>query len=93
MYVYVLSFLVSTIDAGQGILSALVRAGGEDVQHTVRAPSKPGGNTWELSYQPIKAAPHKITLMYNGVPVSERPIEVNVLPAGVGHEVNIIFFC
>lgn len=78
---------VSIFDAGQGTLTALVRCGSLEVPHSIRGPSKSG--TWEIVYHPTRVAPHKITILYNNVPISNKPIEINVQPAGNGKEVNV----
>lgn len=69
---------LSMHDAGKGSLSALVRCGSTEVPHSIRGPSKSG--TYEIVYQPTRVAPHKINIFYNGVPVSSKAIEINVLP-------------
>lgn len=69
---------LSMHDAGKGSLSALVRCGSSEVPHSIRGPSKSG--TYEIVYQPTRVAPHKINIFYNGVPVSSKAIEINVLP-------------
>lgn len=69
---------LSIYDAGKGSLSALVRCGSTEVPHSIRGPSKNG--TYEIVYQPTRVAPHKINIFYNGVPVSNKAIEINVLP-------------
>lgn len=69
---------LSIFDAGKGSLSALVRCGSTEVPHSIRGPSKSG--TYEIVYQPTRVAPHKINIFYNGVPVSSKAIEINVLP-------------
>lgn len=65
-------------DAGKGSLSALVRCGCTEVPHSIRGPSKNG--MFEIVYQPTRVAPHKINIFYNGVPVSNKAIEINVQP-------------
>lgn len=69
---------LSIYDVGKGSLSALVRCGSTEVAHSIRGPSKNG--SYEIVYQPIRVAPHKINIFYNGVPVSSKAIEINVLP-------------
>lgn len=69
---------LSIYDAGKGSLSALVRCGNTEVPHSIRGPSKSG--SYEIVYQPTRVAPHKINIFYNGVPVSSKAIEINVLP-------------
>lgn len=70
---------LSICDAGKGSLSALVRCGSTEVPHSIRGPSKNG--SYEIVYKPTRVAPHKINIFYNGVPVSSKAIEINVLPA------------
>lgn len=70
---------LSIYDAGKGSLSALVRCGSTEVPHSIRGPSKNG--SYEIVYQPTRVAPHKINIFYNGVPVSNKAIEINVLSA------------
>lgn len=81
------SISVSLNDAGQGTLTAMVRCGAAEVPHSIRGPSKSG--IWEIVYHPTQVAPHKITILYNGVPVSLKPLEINVLPPGAGKEINV----
>lgn len=70
---------LSIYEAGKGSLSALVRCGSTEVPHSIRTnPSKSG--SYEIVYQPTRVAPHKINIFYNGVPVSSKAIEINVLP-------------
>lgn len=78
---------VSIYDAGQGTLTALVRCGVMEVPHSIRGPSKNG--TWEIVYHPTRVAPHKIIIMYNGVPISNKPIEIAVHPSGLGKEISV----
>ncbi|XP_055380209.1 filamin-A isoform X2 [Condylostylus longicornis] len=78
---------VSLNDAGQGTLSALVRCGSTEVPHSIRGPSKNGN--WEIVYHPTRVAPHKITIMFNGVPISSKSLEINVLPSGAGKEISV----
>lgn len=45
----------------------MVRVGNKDIAHSVRqTPNNP--NLWELVFHPVSAAPHRIALLYNGVP-------------------------
>ncbi|XP_055852874.1 filamin-A isoform X2 [Episyrphus balteatus] len=81
------SISVSLNDAGQGTLTAMVRCGAAEVPHSIRGPSKSG--IWEIVYHPTRVAPHKITILYNGVPVSLKPLEINVLPPGAGKEISV----
>lgn len=81
------SLSVSLNEAGQGELSAVVKCGAAEVPHTIRGPSKAG--IYEIVYHPTRVAPHKITILYNDVPISLKPLEINVLPAGAGKEINV----
>ncbi|KRT84610.1 hypothetical protein AMK59_1466 [Oryctes borbonicus] len=62
---------------GPGNLSATVKIANKDVPHSVRqSPSNP--NIWEVVFHPLYAAPHRVTLLYNGVPktgVLEVPVK------------------
>ncbi|XP_032307117.1 filamin-C isoform X2 [Drosophila ananassae] len=78
---------VSLNEAGQGDLSALVRCGATEVPHTIRGPSKSG--VYEIVYQPTRVAPHKISILFNDVPISLKPLEINVLPASAGKEISV----
>ncbi|GAB0098238.1 filamin-C isoform X1 [Sergentomyia squamirostris] len=78
---------VSIYDAGQGTLTAMVRCGALEVPHSIRGPSKLG--IWEIVYHPNRVAPHKINIMYNGVPISAKPLEITVLPPGFGKETSV----
>ncbi|XP_017114728.1 filamin-C isoform X2 [Drosophila elegans] len=78
---------VSLNEAGQGDLSALVRCGATEVPHTIRGPSKTG--VYEIVYQPTRVAPHKISILFNEVPISLKPLEISVLPASAGKEISV----
>lgn len=78
---------VSIYDAGQGTLTAMVRCGAVEVPHSIRGPSKLG--IWEIVYHPNRVAPHKINIMYNGVPISAKPLEITVVPPGYGKETSV----
>ncbi|SPP72841.1 filamin-B isoform X2 [Drosophila guanche] len=78
---------VSLNEAGQGDLSALVRCGATEVPHTIRGPNKAG--VYEIVYQPTRVAPHKISILFNDVPISLKPLEINVLPASAGKEISV----
>lgn len=78
---------VSTQDSGNGSLTAIVRCGGLEVPHSIRGASTDG--IYEILYHPTRVAPHKITIMYNGVPISSKAIEINVLPIGTGKEISV----
>ncbi|XP_032590388.1 filamin-A isoform X2 [Drosophila grimshawi] len=81
------SISISLNEAGQGDLSALVRCGVTEVPHTIRGPSKSG--VYEIVYQPTRVAPHKISILFNDVPISLKPLEINVLPASAGKEISV----
>lgn len=70
---------LSVYDAGKGTLTAMVRCGNVEVPHSIRGPSKSGA--YEIAYQPTRVAPHKINIFYNGVPISNKAIEINVAPS------------
>lgn len=78
---------VSLNEAGQGELSAMVKCGATEVPHSIRGPSKNG--VYEIVYHPTRVASHKITIWYNDVPISLKPLEINVLPAGAGKEISV----
>lgn len=78
---------VAIDDAGQGNLTALVRCGPVEVPHSIRGPSKNG--VYEIVYHPTRVAPHKIAIMYNGVPISTKSLEINVQPPGTGKEITV----
>lgn len=78
---------VSIQDAGIGTLTALVRCGAMEVPHSIRGPSK--NDTWEIVYHPTRVAPHKVIIMYNDIPISTKPIEINVQPHGAGKEITV----
>uniref|UniRef100_A0A1I8PB52 Calponin-homology (CH) domain-containing protein n=1 Tax=Stomoxys calcitrans TaxID=35570 RepID=A0A1I8PB52_STOCA len=81
------SISVSLNEAGQGDLSAYVKCGATEVPHSIRGPSKNG--VYEIIYHPTRVAPHKITILFNDVPISLKPLEINVLPAGAGKEISV----
>lgn len=81
------SITLSVYDAGQGTLTSLVRCGSVEVPHSIKGPSKNG--TWEIVYHPTRIAPHKINILYNGVPISNKPIEINVLPPVSSKEITV----
>ncbi|KAG5896802.1 hypothetical protein JTB14_032047 [Gonioctena quinquepunctata] len=62
---------------GPGKLTAAVKLANRDVAHSVRQ-SPTNTNMWEIVFHPIQAAPHRVTLFYNGVPkfgVLEVPVK------------------
>lgn len=81
------SITLSVYDAGQGTLTSIVRCGSVEVPHSIKGPSKNG--TWEIVYHPTRIAPHKINILYNGVPISNKPIEINVLPPVSSKEITV----
>ena len=80
------TIVVSLSDAGAGTLSALVKCGALEVPHSLRQ-SK--GTLWEIVYHPTRIAPHKVTLMFNGIPISTKPIEIIIMPAAAGKEICV----
>lgn len=78
---------VSVLDAGQGALTAMVKCGAVEVPHSIRGPSKSG--VWEIVYHPTKTAPHKVNILYNGVPISGKAMEINVQPPGTNKEISV----
>lgn len=76
---------VSTNGAGNGRLSGRVTCGGAFVPHSVR---RRGGARQELVWHPARAAPHRLTLLWSGAPVSNEPLLVDVQPAHHGQEVR-----
>lgn len=78
---------LSTSDAGQGTLTALVRCGALEVPHSIRGTTKP--DVFEIVYHPTRVATHKIVIMYNGLQISNKPIEINVQASGMGKEINV----
>ncbi|CAG9825270.1 unnamed protein product [Phaedon cochleariae] len=62
---------------GPGKLTAMVKIANKDVAHSVRQ-SPTNANMWEVVFHPTQAAPHRVTLLYNGVPkfgVLEIPVK------------------
>ncbi|XP_072935942.1 filamin-A isoform X1 [Epargyreus clarus] len=76
---------VSTSNAGNGRLSSRVTCGGHTVPHSVR---RRGGARQEVVWHPARAAPHRLALLWSGVPVARRPLQLDVLPAHHGQEVS-----
>ncbi|XP_017837072.1 filamin-C isoform X2 [Drosophila busckii] len=81
------SISVSLNEAGQGDLAALVRCGVNEVPHTIRGPNKSG--VYEIVYQPTRLAPHKICILFNDVPISLKPLEINVMTASASKEISV----
>lgn len=79
--------LVSTSNAGSGRLLARVTCGGVGTPHSVR---RRGGARQELVWHPSRAAPHRLTLLWSGAPVSREPLLVDVLPHQHDHEVRYL---
>jgi filamin len=82
------TIVVDVSEAGKGKLSALVKCGAMEVSHSIRASQTKNG-IWELIYHPQRIASHKMTIMYNGIPISNKPIEINVLPPASGKEICV----
>lgn len=62
---------------GPGILSAIIKVANKDIPHTVRQ-STSNPNIWEIVFHPLYAAPHRVILLYNGVPktgILEVPVK------------------
>ncbi|XP_026764452.2 filamin-A [Galleria mellonella] len=76
---------VSTQGAGAGRLSGRVWCGGQPVPHSVR---RRGGGRQELVWHPARPAPHRLALLWSGVPIAREPLLVDVLPAHHGQEVS-----
>ncbi|XP_053675765.1 filamin-A [Anopheles nili] len=81
------SLVVSSNDAGQGTLTSMVRCGGLEVPHSIRSTTNSG--LWEIVYHPSRVAPHKITILYNQVPISNKAIEINVLAPAMSKEITV----
>lgn len=77
---------VSLAEAGTGTLSALVKCGVLEVAHSIRQSKN---SLWEVVYHPTRIAPHKVTLMFNGIPISTKPIEIMVMPQTTGKEISV----
>lgn len=75
---------VSTTNAGVGRLSAKVTCAGQSVPHSVR---RRGGGRCELVWHPARAAPHRVTLLWSGTPISKEPLIIDVQPSHHGQEV------
>lgn len=80
------TIVVSLADAGAGTLSALVKCGALEVAHSIRQSKNA---LWEVVYHPTRIAPHKVTLMFNGIPISPKPIEIIIMPAAAGKEICV----
>ncbi|XP_047523197.1 filamin-A isoform X1 [Pieris napi] len=76
---------VSTSSAGSGRLSARVTSCGRTVPHSVR---RRGGSRTELVWHPARAAPHRITLLWSGIPIAREALMVDVMPGHHGQEVS-----
>ncbi|XP_063983805.1 filamin-C isoform X1 [Diachasmimorpha longicaudata] len=79
--------VIASKDAGPGVITASVRAGGVDVDHVVRE-SESG--VYEVIFHPTKAAPHRVHVKYNDVHVQGSPLEVAVRGPTGGREVTAI---
>lgn len=82
------TIVVSLSDAGIGTLSALVKCGALEVPHSIRSGQTKNG-IWEIVYHPTRVAPHKVTIMFNGIPISSKPIEITILPSAAGKEICV----
>lgn len=80
------TIVVSLAEAGTGTLSALVKCGALEVAHSIRQSKN---SLWEVVYHPTRIAPHKVTLMFNGIPISTKPIEIIIMPSAVGKEICV----
>lgn len=80
------TIVVSIAEAGNGVLSALVKCGALEVPHSIRQSKN---SLWEVVYHPTRIAPHKVTLMFNGIPISSKPIEIIVMPSTTGKEICV----
>ncbi|XP_058120386.1 filamin-A isoform X1 [Anopheles ziemanni] len=81
------SIVVNANEAGQGTLTSMVRCGGLEVPHSIRGTSNSG--IWEIVYHPTRVAPHKIMILYNQVPISNKAIEINVLAPAMSKEITV----
>ncbi|XP_063231927.1 LOW QUALITY PROTEIN: filamin-C [Bacillus rossius redtenbacheri] len=79
------SFKVDASSAGRGVLTASVRAAGQEVKHSVR--DLDSGHRYQVVYQPRLAVPHRVDLKYNGLHVAGCPFEVSVKSPAVGQDV------
>lgn len=77
---------VSTGSAGNGRLFGRVTCGGQTVPHSVR---RRGGSRQEVVWHPARAAPHRLTLLWSGTPISREPLLVDVQPPHHGQEVKL----
>lgn len=80
------TIVVSLAEAGAGTLSALVKCGALEVAHSIRQTKN---SLWEVVYHPTRIAPHKVTLMFNEIPISTKPIEIIIMPAASGKEICV----
>nr|CAH7749585.1 unnamed protein product [Callosobruchus chinensis] len=68
---------INMTKVGPGKLTAAIKVGNREVAHSVRQ-SPSNMNMWEIVFHPTQAAPHRVTLFYNGVPkfgVLEVPVK------------------
>lgn len=80
------TIVVSLAEVGAGTLSALVKCGALEVPHSIRQSKNA---LWEVVYHPTRIAPHKVTLMFNGIPISTKPIEIIIMPSAAGKEICV----
>lgn len=78
------SFKVDASGAGRGVLSASVRAAGQEVKHAVH---ELDAGQYQVVYHPKLAVPHRIDLKYNGLHTAGCPFEVSVKNPAVGQDV------
>ncbi|XP_023727803.1 filamin-C isoform X3 [Cryptotermes secundus] len=78
------SFKVDVSGAGRGVLSASVRAAGQEVKHAVH---ELDAGQYQVVYHPKLAVPHRIDLKYNGLHTAGCPFEVSVKNPAVGQDV------
>ncbi|XP_068086528.1 filamin-A isoform X1 [Anabrus simplex] len=78
------TFKVDTLDAGHGVLSATVRAAGQEVKHAIRQLDE---GRYEVVYHPKLAVPHRVDVKYNGLHIAGCPFEVAVKNPAVGQDV------
>lgn len=78
--------IVSLSEAGAGTLSALVKCGALEVAHSIRQSKNA---LWEVNFNPQRVAPHNVKLMFNGISISSKPIEIIVMPSAAGKEICV----
>jgi hypothetical protein len=68
--------MVDTSAAGRGALSISIRAVGQEVRHNIR---DLGQGRFEIAYMPELPTLHKVDVKYNGHPVANSPLELQVI--------------